>query len=74
MTRTRFHHLTVCLLCCLVCSLVQTHYVMFVDWEWWAMTAIFVYAVQPIINIQNAWIVSKWPKRKPRDLYRLVGE
>jgi hypothetical protein len=73
MTRTRFHHLTVCLLCAMLLYCMAGNYV-FLSGAWWLTIAAASYATQPFYNEIKPLVVHLWPKRKPIDPYVLVGK
>lgn len=72
MTRTRFHHLTVCLLCLGLCVVVQAQQLTEFTWQWWVMSALFGYASQPIINEFRARLGHMAAHHARTDPYRLV--
>lgn len=71
MTRTRFHHLTVCALCVGMCFLIARNY-RIIEWQYWLFLALAIYAEQPLINECKPLVARLWPKRKSRNPYELV--
>lgn len=71
MTASRFHHLTVCLLCIVACFLLAMHYRPS-DWQFWLLMVPAIYAEQPLINETRPYVARLWPKRKRGDPYELV--
>lgn len=71
MTASRLHHLTVCVICCALCVVLQSHYAID-DRRYWVLVLIFAFASQPHINEVRALIAWLFPKRAPADPYALI--
>lgn len=71
MTASRFHHLTVCVMCVVLCFLAQTQ-TAFLGWQWWLLYSVAIYASQPLLNACWRFLALLLPKRAPADPYALI--
>lgn len=59
------YYLSVCLLCMILCVIIQTG-LPFMSWQWWLLNFSFAYAMQPFINLARKGIAKLLTARRAR--------